>query len=153
MADASDTTAAPERHSDEADTPPAGRPNWVEVDIFADPGPQNLAGGALLAELGRAYVERREEASELDEAEAEALTKLAVADEDHFQAEMGTPAGTLAGTVVKLAGAYRAAWWGNHGNGAYGDAALALVASAMSDPILMRAAEAERRRRLVEPMR
>jgi len=128
-------------------------PNWTEVDILAEAGPQYLAGGALLAELARAGIERREEDGEIGKAQAEALRKAAVADEDHFLGETGTPASTLAGTAVKLACAWRAAWWLNHGNGAYGDATLSLIASAMSDVVLFREAEVERRRRLTDPMR
>jgi hypothetical protein len=70
--------------------------------------------------------------------------------EDHFLNELSTPSQKLGEVAVKLAAAYRTAWWNNHGNGVYGDAALSLIGSALSDLILLREAEVERRRRVEE---
>ena len=65
--------------------------------------------------------------------------------------ELTAPARNLTDVTVKLAYAWRVAWWGNHGGvGVYGDAALELVASALSDVILMREAEVQRRCRIQE---
>ena len=138
------------RPSDEPHTPASPCPRYTDVDIFDPPGDRYLAGAALLAEIARHGVDRREEAGEIDKAEAEAFVKAASAAEDHFLNELSTPSQKLGEVAVKLAAAYRTAWWNNHGNGVYGAAALSLIGSALSDLILLREAEVERRRRVGE---
>ena len=72
----------------------------------------------------------------------------ALAKEADLLGELTAPAQNLTDVTVKLAYAWRVAWWGNHGGCTYGTAVLDLVASALSDVILMREAEAQRRSRI-----
>jgi hypothetical protein len=143
--------------SDEPRTAPAapvpepdGLP-YGEVDILARGADHYVAGGALLAELVRHAVDTRLDAGETGKAEAEAMGAAALAKEDDLLGELTAPSQNLTDTMVKLAYAWRVAWWGSHGGGGvYGNTALELVASALSDVILLREAEVERRRRIAE---
>ena len=124
---------------------------YGEVDILARGADHYIAGGALLAELVRHAVDTRLDAGEMDKAEAEAAGAAALAEEDDLLGELTAPAQNLTDTMVKLAYAWRVAWWGSHGGvGVYGNTALGLVASALSDVILLREAEAQRRSKLGE---
>ena len=124
---------------------------YAEVDVLARESDSYLAGGALLAGLVRQAVDARPDAGGIDKAEAEAAGAAALAKEAALLGELSTPAQSLTDVTVKLVYAWRVAWWGNHGGaGVYGDAALELVASALSDVILMREAELVRRHKLGE---
>ena len=92
----------------------------------------------------------REDRGDLPEAEAEAVVDAALEQERQLLAELSSPGQDLADVVVKLAYAWRCAWWGNHGGGVYDGSVLDLVASALSDVVLMREAEAQRRYKLGE---
>ncbi len=110
-----------------------------------------ISGGALLAEMVRHAASDRQDRGELPEAEAEAVVDAALEQERRLLAELSSPGQDLADVVVKLAYAWRCAWWGNHSSsGTYGGSALDLVASALSDVVLMREAEAQRRYKLGE---
>jgi hypothetical protein len=52
--------------------------------------------------------------------------------------------------ALKLAYALRVGWHDLHGRSTDGDAALALLGTALSDVVLLREAEAQRRARLAE---
>ncbi len=155
MARASDTTNACARCSDK--TPPTAPPRvpdglpYAEVDILARGADHYIAGGALLAELVRHVVDARLDAGEMGKAEAEAMGAAALAKEDDLLGELTAPSQDLTDTMVKLAYAWRCAWWSNHSSGGtYGNAALELVALSLSDVILLREAEVQCRCRIRE---
>ena len=143
--------------SDDPCTAPAAPPRvpdglpYAEVDILARGADHYIAGGALLAEVVRHVASDRQDRGERPEAGAEGIIDAALEQERQLLAELSSPGQDLADVVVKLAYAWRCAWWGNHSSsGTYGGASLELVASALSDVILMREAEAQRRYKLGE---
>ena len=138
---------------------PAGQPAYKgrfhelpyrELDLLGAGRDHYIAGNALLAEITRGWAEDRDEAGGLDEAAKEALVKATMAMEEDQLAELAAPSQNLQGVVVKLAYALRAGSWAMHRNGTYADASLAIMGMALSDLILLREAEAQRRYRLGE---
>jgi hypothetical protein len=150
MADASDTTGACARCSDKNPTAPTPHrvPDslpYADLGIAGDGGDNYLAGAAMLAELTRSLNSRRKEAGEMSQAECDAADEVARRKEDEGLAELTGPAQGLDDVLVKVAYAFRVGWYSMHGNGPYGDAGLALLGSAMSDLVLLREADINRR--------
>ena len=123
---------------------------YRELDIVGDGRDHYCAGQAVLAELMGAFVDRRKEAGELDEATAAAMGQAARADERRAVGNLTGPAQDLGDVAVKVAYAFRLGWHTLHDNGPTCDAPLALLGSALSDLVLLREAEAQRRYRLGE---
>jgi hypothetical protein len=114
----------------------------ASVDILDGPGTsfEHFAGRTLLAEFVFHGLPEKEQRSPLGmtatEAENETLSTVA-----------NTPGFTLHDVAVKLAYAHRLLLWGGEPeNGPYGAAVADMVASALSDLVLMRAAERARPR-------
>lgn len=143
MAEATDTTRAP-------DARPASNPHldplpYAHLDIVGRGADEYCAGGAMLAELTRGWVETRPAADAMGDAEREALGEAATAHEERQLAEMACPSQDLGEVAAKLAYALRLGWHAMSGNGPYGDASLSFIGMALSDVILLREAEAQRR--------
>jgi hypothetical protein len=122
---------------------------YAELDILGGAA-GHLAGEAVLADLARAWCDAREEAGALAKADAQALDRLASAEEDRLLGELACPSRGLAEVALKLAYALRVGWHDLHGRSTDGDAALTLLGTALSDVVLLREAEAQRRARLAE---
>ena len=123
---------------------------YRELDIVGDGRDHHCAGQAVLAELMGAFVDRRKEAGELDEAAAAALDGKARREEVRALGNLTSPAQDLGDVAVKVAYALRLGWHTLHDNGPTCDATLALLGSALADLVLLREAEAQRRYKLGE---
>ena len=123
---------------------------YAELDILGAAA-GHLAGEAVLADLTRGWCDAREEDGTLAKADAAALDRFASAGEDRLLGELACPARGLSEVALKLALALRVGWYDLRGASTYGEAALLLLGTALSDVILLREAEARRRAKLAEP--
>jgi hypothetical protein len=114
----------------------------ASVDILDGPGTcfERFAGRTLLTEFLFHSLPEKEQHSPLGKAATEA-------ENETLSAVANTPGFTLHDVVVKLAYAHRLLLWGGEPeNGPYGAAVTHMVAAALSDVVLMRAAERARPR-------
>jgi hypothetical protein len=114
----------------------------ASVDILGGPGTcfERFAGRTLLAEFVFHGLPEKEQHSPLGKAATDT-------ENETLSAVANTPGFTLYDVVVKLAYAHRLTLWGGEPeNGPYGAAVADMVASALSDLVLMRAAERARPR-------
>ena len=133
-------------------TPGVRDPNdlpYAELDILGAAA-GHLAGEAVLADMAQAWADAREEAGTLAEADAAALKRHALAEEERLLGELAASARGLSEVALKPALAVRTGWYDLRGRSTYGDATLALLGTALSDVVLLREAEAQRRAKLAE---
>jgi hypothetical protein len=119
---------------------------YVELDFIGRSERCHVAGTAMLADVTSAWINDQEDAGTLAKAAGEALEKAAAElQKDQLEALL-EPSTDLYSTIVKLAMAMRMGWVRLAGDGGWGpEMGMKLLGVALSDLILLREAEIQRR--------